>query len=131
FDKPGLDGSGKCDAEATLVPQDRVYGVVYEIDSSQKPQLDKAEGLGRGYAQKDVEVISGEAVLSAVTYYATRKDRSLRPYRWYKEYVIAGARENSLPPEYIGLIERIDSIEDSDSRRAERARALLHGNSAA
>jgi gamma-glutamylcyclotransferase len=128
FDKRSADGSGKCDAEATFVPEDCVFGVVYEIDPSQKAQLDRAEGLGRGYAQKNVEVISGEATLRAITYYATRKDPSLRPYHWYKQYVLAGARENSLPLEYIKLIESIESVEDSDTSRAARSQAVLLSN---
>lgn len=125
FDKRSADGSGKCDAESTLVPEDRVFGVVYEIDPSQKAQLDRAEG---GYAQKNVEVISGEATFRAITYYATRKDPSLRPYHWYKQYVLAGARENSLPLEYIKLIESIESVEDPGTSRAARAQAVLHSN---
>jgi gamma-glutamylcyclotransferase len=128
FDKPSADGSGKCDAVATLVPEDRVYGVIYEIDPSQKAQLDSAEGLGGGYAQKNVEVISGEATACAMIYYATRRDPSLRPYHWYKEYVLAGARENSLPVEYIKLIESVESGEDSDVSRAARARFVLRSN---
>jgi gamma-glutamylcyclotransferase len=128
FDKRSTDGSGKCDAEGTLVPEGRVYGVVYEIDSDQKAQLDRAEGLGHGYAQKNVEVISGEATLRAVTYYATCKDSSLQPYHWYKEYVLAGARENSLPAAHIKLIESIESVDDSDAPRAARAQAVLHSN---
>jgi gamma-glutamylcyclotransferase len=128
FDKRSDDGSGKCDAEATPVPEDRVFGVVYEIHPSQRGQLDSAEGFGRGYALKNVEVISGEATLRAITYYATRKDASLRPYHWYRQYVLAGARENSLPAEYIKLIESIESIDDPDTSRAARAQAVLHGN---
>jgi gamma-glutamylcyclotransferase len=128
FDKQSADGSGKCDAETTLVPEDRVFGVVYEIDPSQKGQLDRAEGVGRGYAQKNAEVISDEATLRAITYHATHKDPSLRPYHWYKQYVLAGARENSLPPEYIKLIENVESVEDPDTPRAARAQAVLVGN---
>ena len=82
--------------------------------------------MGRGYAEKNVEVISGEATLRAVTYHATRKDPSLRPYTWYKEYVLAGARENSLPVEYIKLIESVESVEDAAApRAAKRAQAAL------
>ncbi len=51
FDKVSVDGSGKCDAEKTGIPKDRVYGVVYEIDTADKPTLDRVEGLGNGYAE--------------------------------------------------------------------------------
>jgi gamma-glutamylcyclotransferase len=128
FDKPSADGSGKCNAAATHLPEDRVYGVIYEIDPSQKAQLDRAEGLGNGYAQKNVEVISGDATARAMIYYATRRNPSLRPYHWYKDYVLAGARENSLPIEYIRLIESAESVEDSDASRAARAQSVLRSN---
>ena len=45
FDKVSKDGSGKCDAESTGENTDRVYGVIFEIASTEKAALDKAEGL--------------------------------------------------------------------------------------
>lgn len=36
FHKVGEDGSGKCDAEETGDPEDRVIGVVYAISASEK-----------------------------------------------------------------------------------------------
>src|SRR5271169_1341443 len=58
FDKVSTDGSGKCDAEKTGLPEDRVYGVIYKMDDSDKPALDCTEGLVRGYAEKSVTVIT-------------------------------------------------------------------------
>jgi cation transport regulator ChaC len=88
------DGSGKCDAEATGRHDDVVWGVVFELDPEDKPALDKAEGVGAGYLEKTVNVLMEAGRVPAVTYYATDKDASLRPYRWYKALVIAGAREH-------------------------------------
>ena len=49
FHKAGRDGSGKCDAFLTGNPRDRVMGALFELCPEQKPDLDRVEGLGRGY----------------------------------------------------------------------------------
>jgi len=84
------DGSGKCDAEKTGLQEDRVYGVVYKMDDSAKPAIDRAEGLGHGYAEKSVTVITDSGPLDALTYYAARKVKSLKPYHWYKKSRLSG-----------------------------------------
>jgi hypothetical protein len=64
--------------------------------------------------------------MRCVTYHATEKDPSLRPYAWYKELVIAGALENSLPDSYIKQYMGIDAADDSCAlRQAENAAILL------
>ncbi len=125
FDKVSRDGSGKCDAGKTDLQEDRVHGVVYKIDVLDKPALDRAEGLRDGYAEKCVTVITDGGRLDAVTYYATRKDKSLRPYHWYKRLVVAGAREHSLPPGYIAGIDRVESVKDPDNARCARELRFL------
>ena len=121
FHKLSTDKSGKCDAEFTNNEKDIVYGIIFEIATSDKSELDKKEGLGKGYEEKHVSVYSvdGEE-LNAVTYYATKIDPNLKPYEWYKEHVIRGAREHGLPEEYIKAIERVEAISDSDKARHEK-----------
>lgn len=115
FHKKSVDGSAKCDIMHTMNPDDIVHGVVFEILASEKHVLDRYEGLGNGYNEKQVSIILpyGESV-RATTYYATHIDASLRPYRWYKEHVLRGAREHALPAEYITAIEAIASVPDPD-----------------
>ena len=128
FDKRSKDGSGKCDAEATGAPDDRVYGVIYQLETEAKAKLDCVEGLGHGYAEKRVHVVQDTNTVEAVMYYATKKDASLHPYHWYKEYVVAGAREHGLPPDYLSLLKKVKSVEDPDSNRNAMERAILGGN---
>lgn len=122
-----MDGSGKCDAEATNLVDDRTDGVLYEIDQAQKGALDAAEGLDRGYAEKTVTVVAGDSEITALMYYATRKDRALKPYNWYKQFVIAGAREHSLPSDYVAEIEWVESIEDLCAKRRAKNELILRG----
>jgi hypothetical protein len=119
WDKRSLqDGSGKCDAEATGRQDDVVWGVVFELDPEDKPALDKAEGLGAGYTEKTVNVLTETGPVTAVMYYATDKDASLRPYHWYKALVIAGAREHGLPPSYRSRLELVVTVSDPKPTRA-------------
>jgi len=129
FDKVSKDGSGKCDAEYTGDDRDTVWGVVYSIDPAEKGKLDRAERLGYGYDEKPVSVIVGTERIPAAMYFATDKNPSLRPYDWYKEFVLFGAREHDLPDEYIvQMIESVPAVEDHDKERSARKRAILRGN---
>ncbi len=125
FDKASRDGSGKCDAEEAGDASDRVYGVLYSIDKSEKPRLDDAEGLGSGYKEKPVKVATAARVVPAVMYYATSKNSSLKPYHWYKALVIAGAVEHGLPFPYVELLRTVDSVQDPDAKRRAQHERLL------
>lgn len=121
FHKFGQDGSAKCDALQTGDPEHYVIGVLFEIDRQDKTSLDRVEGLGQGYAQKDVciELPGGETV-AAFTYYATHTAPGLQPYSWYLEHVLRGARQNTLPGEYIRMIEAVVALTDPDPARHEQ-----------
>lgn len=112
------DGSAKCDAFETGNPEHKLYGVVFRISKEDKSELDRNEGLGYGYEQKDVKVIMNNgATIDAFTYYATSIDPELKALDWYKEHVLYGAKENELPIEYIRSIESMEYDEDSDTER--------------
>ncbi|MFM0718243.1 hypothetical protein PQQ73_18080 [Paraburkholderia strydomiana] len=51
---------------------------------------------------------------------ATRKQPDLRPYHWYKNHVLTGARQAKLPVEYIAAIESAKSIDDPKQDRVAR-----------
>lgn len=125
FHKRGRDGSGKCDAFETGNLDDLVCGVLYELPLGAKSELDRHEGLGNGYEQKEVEILteSGQ-VLTALTYYATHIQPGLAPYHWYKHHVLAGAREHGLPELYIRAIAAIPSCADPREERYRREMAL-------
>jgi len=122
FHKVGsIDGSGKCDASETTNHSNQIIGVVFDILESEKPVLDKKEGLHNGYEEKTVKVnsITGE-ILETTTYYATNCDPSVKPFHWYKEHVIRGAKENGLPEIYIQSFLDVESIADPNSERHEQ-----------
>jgi len=126
FHKSSKDGSAKCDAYFTSDTRDAIFGVLFKIDPSEKSDLDKAEGLGYGYDEKEVTItaLDGSSI-DATTYVATNIDKNLMPYPWYLNHVLIGAQEASLPPDYIeAKIRSVETIEDSDRERDAQQRAI-------
>src|SRR6202049_2528360 len=120
------DGAGKSAAETTHRNDDVVWGVLFELEPEDKPALDKAEGVGAGYLEKTVNVLTETGLVTAVTYCANEKDATLRPYHWYKALVIAGAREHGLPASYRNRLELVATVSEHTTR-ARRHRELLPG----
>lgn len=118
FHKAGHDASAKCDAFYTGDHDDVVIGVLYELAIAEKPFLDKVEGLGNGYDEKQVNcLLHNGDVVKASTYVATQIDDALKPFHWYKQHVLAGAKEHRLPCSYIQEIENVESVADEDIER--------------
>jgi gamma-glutamylcyclotransferase len=127
FHKRSTDGSGKADSEFTGSPEDFVWGVVFEIDSGQKPDLDRAEGLGRGYEEKQIILKDcTDQSYRAWMYFASEshKNAALRPYSWYLRFVVEGAKQHGLPSDYIALLEHAESAEDRDAVRDAGERSI-------
>lgn len=146
FHKRGrLDGSGKANMLRTDDPEDRVWGVIWEIDPADKAGLDRAEGLGNGYDEERVRVVSapGDASSGVPGGHGARLDDDvglplraylaspdfiddgLLPFEWYLDFVVAGAREHGLPDPHVELIARTEARRDPDEERRRRNRAIL------
>ena len=125
------DASGKCDAFATRRREDVVYGAVYRIPLSELPDLDLAEGNGRGYERvtAQVEVRRAGAPMAVQLYVAQAAwiEPSLVPYDWYLALVVSGARHHGLPPSYRRRLGRIRAMADPDAGRAARHFSLARG----
>ena len=66
-------------------------------------------------------------MLTAFAYVATPDavDATLAPFGWYRDLVVAGARENALPDRYISALAAVTAVADPDEGRARRHRRLL------
>jgi len=132
FHKVGQDTSGKADAYFTNNQNDLMWGVVGELDPSDKQIMDDIEGLGNGYNLKPVEVrVNSYSVIEAQAYVADNDfiDSSVKPFCWYWEFVYRGAVENELPDHYIKSIESMDYRFDHDlSRRTDNFRIAKEVN---
>jgi hypothetical protein len=121
FNKHSVDGSAKCNIENTGKPDDVVHGVVFNLLAEEKPWLDHYEGLGHGYDAIDLTVQVGDGKeLEVYAYIGRDLDESIKPYHWYKEHVLRGAREHRLPEDYIYSIEAVKSMTDPDPSTSER-----------
>jgi gamma-glutamylcyclotransferase (GGCT)/AIG2-like uncharacterized protein YtfP len=128
FHKRSIDKSGKCNAFA-CGNDSIVIGVLFSFDPSERAKLDEAEGVGNGYEHAMVTVINDKGRRRKVlTYLAnpTHIDDTLKPYAWYKDFVLTGGREHGLPPEYIAeYIEAVEAIDDPNKARDQKQRATL------
>ncbi len=128
FGKVSRDGSGKCDLEATGNLKDQAYGVLFKINKGEKPSLDDAEGLGIGYSEANIQVVTSTGVYTALTYVASYREASLLPYQWYKASVVAGAAEHGLPAEYIEWLRTFEAQPDANNKRRAEREALIFGD---
>lgn len=128
--KVSKDGSAKANIIKTDNLAELVWGVLFNINSNEKPLLDKAEGLGKGY-NEDTLTVSDETNNSYVAqvYIADSKaiDNNLLPYDWYKEFIVSGAILNNLPAEYISKLQSITCIRDDDEERRTKNYSILSG----
>jgi hypothetical protein len=117
--KVSKDNSGKATVIKTNNKEDLVWGVLFEIDENQKPQLDRAEGLNFGYDESIIEVNDGKEFHKAQIYIANDKsvDGSLKPYNWYKAFITEGAKENRLPIDYVRKLDSLNSQQDENDKR--------------
>jgi hypothetical protein len=130
FHKRGRDKSGKCNAFASG-NDNGVVGVLFSFDPAERATLDQHEGLGRGYERAMVTVINDQGRRRKVlTYLATPDyiDDGLKPFSWYKDFVLSGGMEHGLPPEYIAkYIQPVEAIEDPNKARDKKQRASVGG----
>jgi len=61
--------------------------------------------------------LNDDTTIEAFTYYTTNINPKLKPFDWYKEHVLRGAKENNLCIEYIHGVEIIEHIDDSNTKR--------------
>lgn len=126
FHKQGRDGSGKCNVVPTGNLHDIVHGRLFELPQVELDALHRAEGFG--YDQAWADVCCGGEVRAAMFYLGRAEfvDDSLRPFAWYKAFVLRGAREAGLPADYLAQIDEVPAVADPDRRRDQNHRRLLN-----
>lgn len=127
FHKRGQDDSAKCSLLASASETDRVYGAIYTMSAGHKGLLDRFEGLGNGYRDQVLQIRFLGRDYPCLTYIAqeTHIVDDLRPYHWYKELVLNGARFHQFPENYISTIECIESVDDPQTERMREYQRLL------
>ncbi len=106
--KLGQDGSAK----ANIVRRQGaiVHGVTYTLNTGDFETLDRIEG---GYQRETMQVYSARHVSVEVeTYVAVQLTTQPMPLSWYKDYILAGAREHALPGEYLNFLDQLPQLEE-------------------
>jgi gamma-glutamylcyclotransferase (GGCT)/AIG2-like uncharacterized protein YtfP len=94
-------GTGVADIIAD--PRAEVWGALYELTDEQIMPLDEKEGRGRWYEREEVLVRTPDGrSRRAMAYVVIRKEPvEIRPSLAYLSGLLNGARERSLPSDYI------------------------------
>lgn len=123
FDKRGRDRSGKCTIEPS--PQAVLHAAVYALRRDQRPILDRIES---GYVPRRLEpvTVAGRRC-RPFTYVADpiHIDSGLRPFDWYLDLVVAGARFHGFPMGYLTALQRTPTTPDLNRTRRDRHRRLV------
>ena len=86
-----------------------VWGALYELERDRLGALDRKETLGSAYEHLDVVVLTGDgASHGAMAYSVIAKEPvEVRPSLAYVEGLIEGARERSLPEDYLASLQAL------------------------
>lgn len=123
FHKRGKDGSAKCDLALADVQGSAVPGVIYRIGTDHWETLDRFEGRGRGYERERVSVLLANGQSRDVLTYVASEDAidpTLKPWKWYRDLVIEGARFHGFDTAWIDALMAVETRRDpNDTRRRE------------
>lgn len=111
--------SRKWEGSPSTVVEDKdehVWGAIYQLENSNMASLDKQEGVSiQQYVPFDANVITSDNKILVCRCYKLVKQPTKqtpiplerRPSKSYKETMLLGAKENSLPEQYIRFIAEI------------------------
>jgi hypothetical protein len=127
FHKKSHDGSSKCNILETGNERHSVHGAIYRMHPAHKTVLDGFEGKGNGYIDSHINLLHSGQEYRCFTYRAqqTHIVEELKPYHWYKELVLLGARYLQFPEHYVSAIASIESMDDPDAPRRARHHDLI------
>jgi gamma-glutamylcyclotransferase (GGCT)/AIG2-like uncharacterized protein YtfP len=99
---------GKLAPLRTGRPDDVVWGVLYDVDGLAWQQIDEAQ-RDAGYREERVTVVGADGAEYDASVYVARPemiDDSMMPLRSYRDPIVAAARANGLPAEYVDELAR-------------------------
>lgn len=129
FDKRGSDGSAKANLRACPGTVHEAWGAVFELQPAQYSMLDHFEGAGRGYDSFVLDLKLEGQTIEVVTYLTPGhwRSESARPWSWYRDLVLAGARYHRFPSSIIKALQQLPTLEDPDPERVRIHHRLLDG----
>lgn len=128
--RSNVDGSAKGNMHQTNDTADKVWGVIFEIAETDKPGLDEVEGLGKGYNEKQIDLLddNGNAIQAQVYVAdAAAINNEVLPFDWYKAFVVTGAEQNNLPADYTETLKNATAKADKNGQRSQQQQAISAG----
>ena len=112
FIMPSGFASVKRDAHAD------VHGVLFDLALSDVPALDRYEEVGRGLYTKTVQPVlrDGAAPVRALVYIGATLAEG-KPTASYLQMILSGAKENSLPEDYIAFLAACGGVDAGQGTR--------------
>src|SRR5262249_56639989 len=101
-------------ANLALDPMASTWGVCYLLDPAGCDQLDRTEGVHRGYYRRlDVRVVTDDGTsLAAFAYQGAASVAGRKPSARYIGLLLDGAREHGLPAEWVRYLEGLELAVD-------------------
>lgn len=127
FDKRGGDGSAKANLRPAPGTGMHAWAALHALDAGQWRVLDRCEGLGHGYETLRFDVLVDGRIMPALAYLSPSQWTSddMRPFDWYRDLIVAGARYLGVPEADVARIAATPSVTDPVNARAgERFRLL-------
>ncbi len=120
FEKPSLDGSGK----ATIIPDPNssVEGAIFTYSDEEHDALKQCEG---GYSETPVTLATDAGPFQAETFVANKRVKTLKPFDWYVEHIVAGGQKLGLPADYLAALAEAPTTKDMDAKRVADERVFL------
>jgi hypothetical protein len=90
---------------------------LYEVHAEDLLKLDNDE---QGYRRRRARVLLRNGRAAKAWIYVSAPDErneSLRPYTWYKRFLVEGAKEHRLPKGYVATLEGVVAIQDPNQER--------------
>lgn len=122
----GGDESAKCNVELSGQARDTVHGVLFVLDASRLAQLHAAEGPAYDFLELEIGHEQGSVTAAIYRGRADWLDPNLVPLDWYRDFVLAGAREHGLPADWIDWLAGVQVQPDDDPQRAAENRRILN-----
>lgn len=122
----GGDGSAKCNVVLTEQPQDVVHGVLFELDATRLDQLHAAEGPAYEFLELEVGHEQGSVIAAIYRGWPELLETGAVPMDWYRDFVLAGAREHGLPADWVDWLASVQVQPDDNPQRAAKNRQILN-----
>lgn len=90
-------------------PEGSVWGALYELEREHMGALDAKETLGSAYEHLDVVVLTDDGTSHGAMAYSVilKEPVEVRPSLAYVDGLIQGARERSLPQDYLASLQAL------------------------